>query len=48
MAEAAVAPVPHEIKGSAIYAFVTVKVGVQSSDALKKDWWVMCVPRLDP
>ncbi|MFH0914137.1 MAG: acetate--CoA ligase [Chloroflexota bacterium] len=37
VAEAAVVPMPHEIKGQAIYAFVTVKVGVQPTDALKKE-----------
>jgi acetyl-CoA synthetase len=28
---------PHEIKGQGIYAFVTVKVGVNKSDDLKKE-----------
>jgi acetyl-CoA synthetase len=27
---------PHEIKGQAIYAFVTLKVGVEGTDDLKK------------
>ncbi|NNM60001.1 MAG: AMP-binding protein [Legionellales bacterium] len=35
VAEAAVVPVPHEIKGEAIYAFVTLKLGVTPDDALK-------------
>jgi len=35
VAEAAVVPIPHEIKGQALYAFVTVKGGVQESDELK-------------
>jgi acetyl-CoA synthetase len=37
VAEAAVVGMPHEIKGQGIYAFVTVKVGVEKTDALKKE-----------
>jgi acetyl-CoA synthetase len=37
VAEAAVVGMPHEIKGQGIYAFVTLNVGVESSDALKKE-----------
>jgi len=37
VAEAAVAPMPHDIKGQALYAFVTLKDGVAESEALKKD-----------
>ena len=37
VAEAAVVGMPHEIKGQGIYAFVTVNVGVEKSDALKKE-----------
>jgi acetyl-CoA synthetase len=37
VAEAAVVPIPHEIKGQALYAFVTVKGGVQESEELKGD-----------
>jgi acetyl-CoA synthetase len=37
VAEAAVTPVPHEIKGQGLYAFVTLKEGVEESDALKKE-----------
>jgi len=37
VAEAAVVPIPHDIKGEAIYAYVTLKVGVEKTDALKKD-----------
>jgi acetyl-CoA synthetase len=37
VAEAAVAPMPHEIKGQGLYAFVTLKDGVQESDELKKE-----------
>jgi len=36
VAEAAVVPVPDEIKGEAIYTFVTLKDGFQESDDLKK------------
>jgi len=37
VAEAAVAPMPHEIKGQGLYAFVTLKDGVKESDELKKE-----------
>jgi acetyl-CoA synthetase len=37
VAEAAVVPVPHNIKGEGIYAFVTLKAGEEGSEALKKD-----------
>ncbi len=37
VAEAAVVPVPHEIKGQGIYAYVTLKVGKKPSDDLKKE-----------
>jgi acetyl-CoA synthetase len=37
VAEAAVVGTPHEIKGQGIYAFVTVKAGVNKSDDLKKE-----------
>jgi acetyl-CoA synthetase len=37
VAEAAVAPMPHAIKGQALYAFVTVMDGVEPTDALKKE-----------
>jgi len=37
VAEAAVVGMPHDIKGQGIYAFVTLKVGVEKSDALKKE-----------
>ena len=37
VAEAAVVGYPHDIKGQGIYAFVTLKSGVSSSDALKKE-----------
>lgn len=37
VAEAAVVGMPHELKGQGIYAFVTLKVNVEKSDALKKE-----------
>ncbi|RKY22896.1 MAG: acetate--CoA ligase, partial [Planctomycetota bacterium] len=37
VAEAAVTPIPHEIKGQALYAFVTLVDGVDESDELKKE-----------
>jgi len=37
VAEAAVVGMPHEIKGQGIYAFVTLKIGMDKSDALKKE-----------
>jgi acetyl-CoA synthetase len=37
VAEAAVAPMPHKIKGQGLYAFVTLLSGVEESDALKKE-----------
>jgi acetyl-CoA synthetase len=37
VAEAAVAPMPHDIKGQALYAFVTLKDGVSDSEELKKE-----------
>jgi acetyl-CoA synthetase len=37
VAEAAVVGFPHEVKGTALYAFVTLKIGVEKSDALKKE-----------
>ncbi len=37
VAEAAVVGMPHEIKGQGIYAFVTLNVGVEKADELKKE-----------
>ena len=37
VAEAAVVPMPHEIKGEAIYAYVTLKSHVEDSEELKKE-----------
>jgi acetyl-CoA synthetase len=37
VAEAAVAPMPHDIKGQGLYAFVTLRDGVHESDDLRKE-----------
>ena len=37
VAEAAVTPVPHEIKGQGLYAYVTLVQGVEETDELKKE-----------
>jgi len=37
VAEAAVVGFPHEIKGEGIYAFVTLKLGVEKTEQLKKE-----------
>ena len=37
VAEAAVTPVPHEIKGQGLYAYVTLVEGIEESDSLKKE-----------
>jgi acetyl-CoA synthetase len=37
VAEAAVVGYPHDLKGQSIYAYVTLKSGVEKSDALKKE-----------
>ncbi len=37
VAEAAVVGCPHDIKGQGIYAYVTLKLGVEATDALRKE-----------
>ena len=37
VAEAAVTPVPHDIKGQGLYAYVTLVEGVEETDELKKE-----------
>ena len=37
VAEAAVVGFPHDIKGQGIYAYVTLKLGVEPTDALRKE-----------
>jgi acetyl-CoA synthetase len=35
VAEAAIVPIPHKIKGEALYAFITLKKGIKKTDKLK-------------
>ncbi|MBD3422505.1 MAG: acetate--CoA ligase [Chitinivibrionales bacterium] len=37
VAEAAVTPIPHEVKGQGLYAYVTLNEGIEDSDELKKE-----------
>ncbi|HUG10019.1 MAG TPA: acetate--CoA ligase [Opitutaceae bacterium] len=37
VAEAAVAPMPHDIKGQGLYAFVTLKEGIAESEEIRKE-----------
>ena len=37
VAEAAVAPMPHDIKGQSLYAFVTLVEGIEENEALKQE-----------
>ncbi len=37
VAEAAVVGMPHDIKGQGIYAYVTLKAGIEASDVLKRE-----------
>ena len=37
VAEAAVVPIPHEVKGEGIFAFITLKKGIDPTDDLKKE-----------
>ncbi len=37
VAEAAVAPMPHDIKGQALYAYVTLNEGVEATEDLRKE-----------
>jgi acetyl-CoA synthetase len=37
VAEAAVVGMPHDIKGQGIYAYVTLKAGVEATDVLRKE-----------
>ena len=48
VAEAAVVPMPHEIKGQGLYAFVTLKEGIAKSDALKKELVEQVVKEIGP
>lgn len=46
--EAAVVPIPHDIKGNGIYAFVTLKKGVEPSEKLKKSLLVHVAEEIGP
>jgi len=48
VAEAAVVGYPHDIKGQGIYAYVTLMVGVEPSDELKKDLLDMVRKEIGP
>jgi acetyl-CoA synthetase len=48
VAEAAVAPMPHDIKGQALYAFVTLVDGITPSEELKKELAVHVRKQIGP
>jgi acetyl-CoA synthetase len=48
VAEAAVVGFPHPIKGTGIYAFVTVNTGVEKTEALRKDLVKMVRTQIGP
>src|SRR5690606_28135443 len=48
VAEAAVVGYPHNIKGQGIYAYVTLMVGVEPSDALQKELVASVVHEIGP
>jgi acetyl-CoA synthetase len=48
IAEAAVVGYPHDIKGQGIYAYVTPILGVEPSDALKKELVDLCRQEIGP
>ena len=48
VAEAAVVGMPHEIKGQGIYAFVTLKIGVEKTEELKKELKVHVRKQIGP
>lgn len=48
VAEAAVVPIPHEIKGQGIYSFVTLKQGIKCSDNLKKQLIIHVAKEMGP
>jgi len=48
VAEAAVVGYPHEIKGQGIYAFVTLKTGVEATEALKTELVAWVAKHLSP
>ncbi|MES1157051.1 MAG: acetate--CoA ligase [Alphaproteobacteria bacterium] len=48
VAEAAVVGYPHDIKGTGIYAYVTLKTGIEPSDDLKKELMQMVSHEISP
>ena len=48
VAEAAVVGFPHDIKGQGIYAYVTLMVGLEESDELKKELIAMVTKEIGP
>ncbi len=48
VAEAAVVGFPHDIKGQGIYAYVTLMIGIEESDELKKELIVMVTKEIGP
>ncbi|TVZ37765.1 acetyl-CoA synthetase [Alteromonadaceae bacterium 2753L.S.0a.02] len=48
VSEAAVVGYPHDIKGQGIYAYVTLMVGEEPSDELKKELVSLCVKEIGP
>jgi acetyl-CoA synthetase len=46
VAEAAVVGYPHDIKGQGIYAYVTLMVGVEPGDSLRKELMDMCAAEI--
>jgi acetyl-CoA synthetase len=48
VAEAAVVGCPHDIKGQGIFCFVTLMVGVEPSEALKKQLIDLCATEIGP
>ena len=48
VAEAAVVGFPHDIKGQGIYAYVTLMIGVEESDELKKELIAMVTQEIGP
>ncbi|HEY3698441.1 MAG TPA: acetate--CoA ligase [Spongiibacteraceae bacterium] len=48
VAEAAVVGYPHDIKGQGIYAYVTLMVGTEPSDTLRKELLDMCAKEIGP
>lgn len=48
VAESAVVGYPHDIKGEGIYAYVTLKGGVEATEALRKELVVHCRKEIGP